>query len=59
MMTKLFLILLFAAFMIAVPGCKDTEDTEPQLREVEITEENLYDELDRIEREIEEDIASE
>ena len=52
------LLIVLAALMMSVGGCtKKSEPVEPA--EVEITEENLDSELDKMEAAIEADIAAE
>ncbi len=51
------LLILVAATAMTLAGCKDTEPAAPA--EVEITEENLASELDKMEKQIEAEIAAE
>lgn len=57
----LWRLLAIAIFLLAAPiGCKkNTPPVEPSQPEVEVTEENLDAELDRMEQEIDADIAAE
>ena len=53
------LLVLVAAAMVTMTGCtKKSEPVTPEA-EVEITEENLDSELDKMEKQIEADIAAE
>lgn len=56
MIARLLLVLI-AAVTLGLTGCKEKEPAEPT--EVKITEENLDTELDKMEAEIEADIAAE
>jgi len=59
MMSRMLLIAIAAA-ALTLGGCKDKNPTPPtEPAEVTITEENLDAELDKMEAEIEADIAAE
>jgi outer membrane murein-binding lipoprotein Lpp len=53
------LLIAVAAAMIALTGCSKKSEPAPPAAEVEITEENLDSELDKLEAEIDADIAAE
>ena len=57
MIWRLFIILIASA-VVTMTGCKKKEPA-PKPTEVKVTEENLDSELDKLEAEIEADIAAE
>lgn len=59
MLFRLFIVLMVTIVITTLPGCKKASDSVPTEKKVEITEENLDSELDKMEKEIEADIATE
>lgn len=59
MMKKILMMILIAVAAISFTGCKDTSDNDTQVPQVEIDEDQVQSELDKIEKEIDSDTVSE
>ncbi|MFI4911321.1 MAG: hypothetical protein ACIAQZ_06590 [Sedimentisphaeraceae bacterium JB056] len=59
MRSKYFIVLLLATVLLLMPGCKRASEPTKANDKPEITKENLSSELDKMEQEIEADMASE